>query len=70
MINFVPHGNGIYHKNDQSILKGKFIEGILNGVSEISYSNGNRYIGQVVDGVIDGQGIMYYQNEYTKYEGN
>ena len=54
-------------KENNEILNNKLNE-INNSIKEIKYENG-RYVGQVVNGKMEGKGIYYY-NDGDRYEGD
>ena len=59
-------------RNDINKLYNKFDELKINNIinnQELKYNNGNRYIGQVVNGLREGKGI-YYFNDGDRYEGD
>ena len=47
----------------------KKINNDINNNQEIKYDNGDRYVGQVLNGLKEGKGIMYYNNG-DRLEGN
>ena len=74
-LNNYEDGRGIIYadmtsQNKNIIYEGYFKNGKPNGYGKCFYENGNYYIGEFLDGVRHGKGIIYYQNGKIKYEGN
>ena len=55
-------------KNNNLINDNKKNNNDINNNQEIKYDNGDRYVGQVLNGLREGKGIMYYNNG-DRYEG-
>jgi len=60
-----------YHENGQLLQKSKFIEGKLNGSSEMYYENG-QLLGRETykNGILNGSSEMYYKNGQLLIKGN
>jgi len=50
--------------------KGDFINGKMGGNGQYYFENGDYYIGQMKNDLIDGYGKIYYMNGSIKYDGN
>ena len=70
-ISTIPHGNGVKFFEDDSKLKGFFIDGISNGPGTFYLSNGLKLKkGHFFHDLLNGFGKLYYQNGRLYYEGN
>ena len=65
------HNQNAQMQNQLAKMDKKFDKLNINNINnqEIRYKNGNRYVGQVVNGLAEGKGIMYYHNG-DRYEGD
>ena len=60
----------IYLKmEDNSILKGYFVNNALNGFSQVFYNNNDTYKGELYDDKANGYGIYYFSRQGCAYEG-
>ena len=67
IIGILKEGND-YNNENYGILISSFIK-ILN-YKKIIYENGEYYIGEILNGLKHGKGILYYKNGTIKYDGN
>ena len=67
IIGILKEGND-YNNENYGILISSFIK-ILN-YKKIIYENGEYYIGEILNGLKHGKGILYYNNGTIKYDGN
>ena len=79
--NKLPHGKGVLTFDDGSIIKGTWIEGILNGKGEETYGKVKNsyhwylqrkplhFIGRYKDGLAKGKGILRF-DDGSKYDGS
>jgi len=66
--NGLMHGEGTLTYPD-SVFKGKFSEGIMNGTFEVYSEKVLRYRGAIADGKLNGQGTLYTTTGILIYEG-
>lgn len=68
-INGQPHGNGVVNfLTTNERIEGKFSNG-LNGEVKWSFASGRHYEGQIVNGVLCGNGIMFDNDGAVIYKG-
>jgi hypothetical protein len=62
------HGRGVLEMADGSIYMGYFKDDFPSGLGVIIYTNGDRYEGELRNGLRYGNGT-YFHNDYSVYTG-
>ena len=63
-------GQGTMWTSNQQVLKGDFIDGMLNGLGYVKYLGNNlEFFGQIVRNLRQGKGVLKFVNNY-RFEGN
>lgn len=58
-------GMGEYYLSRGGSIIGEFKSNLPDGVCKMLFPNGNIYYGHVVEGVISGRGVFYYEHSKT-----
>jgi hypothetical protein len=66
-----PHGKGTFYKNKLVDQDGTWVNGsIYNGYGTIFYEDGTKYKGYVINGIRNGEGVLFDKNNKDIKKGN
>ena len=75
-VNDKPEGEGIFFSDEfffngkePIIYAGDFVKGRYEGQGLYTFPNGELYIGEFKNNLLNGNGILFYKNQKIKYEG-
>lgn len=62
-------GSGVFTVAGYSVYEGEFLGGLYHGKGTLELTNGDRYVGTWVDGLLDGHAHYLNQNTGMEYDG-